>query len=282
MTRTSQTPFKIIYADPPWSYDDDLTMSKVKRGAATNYPTMSVEQICDLYQPSRQEHVKTGGRNHRFISRQGQLAGHPIADDAICLLWVTKDVLLEGIGQRVMLTWGFTPKQLVPWVKGRIATEFAVTGPFTDRSTDVVTKLVLQKGMGRIFRNVVEYLLVGARGKYSQLVLNKGVDGLIFEEEVILEPRTTHSTKPSSMYGRIERMFPGPYLELFARNTREGWVSWGNEIAADAAGTAISISTDVDGNPTTYDNGTAIEHTPSGFLITRPAPALPETTIDWP
>lgn len=272
MTRTSQTPFKIIYADPPWSYDDDLTMSKVKRGAATNYPTMSVEQICDLYQPSRQEHVKTGGRNHRFISRQGQLAGHPIADDAICLLWVTKDVLLEGIGQRVMLTWGFTPKQIVPWVKGKAIIDGASGEP----------KLVLQMGMGRIFRNVVEYLLVGARGKYSPLVLNKGEHGLIFEEEVIVEPRTKHSTKPQSMYGRIERMFPGPYLELFARNTRDGWTSWGNEVDPAAAGAAVSVSTDVDGNSTVYDNGTAIEQHSSGFLITRPAPALPETTIDWP
>ena len=32
------------------------------------------------------------------------------------------------------------------------------------------------------------------------------------------------------MYKYIERVSYGDYLELFARNKRENWDSWGNEI----------------------------------------------------
>ena len=32
------------------------------------------------------------------------------------------------------------------------------------------------------------------------------------------------------MYTYIEQLLDGPYIELFARKTKEGWDSWGNEI----------------------------------------------------
>jgi hypothetical protein len=42
-----------------------------------------------------------------------------------------------------------------------------------------------------------------------------------------------HSHKPEEQYGLIERISPGPYLELFARRRQSGWHAWGNEIEAD-------------------------------------------------
>lgn len=36
--------------------------------------------------------------------------------------------------------------------------------------------------------------------------------------------------KPDAMYRRIEAMYPeARYLELFARQKREGWQAWGND-----------------------------------------------------
>jgi hypothetical protein len=32
------------------------------------------------------------------------------------------------------------------------------------------------------------------------------------------------------VYRRIERLYPGPYLELFARKPRDGWTTWGDEL----------------------------------------------------
>src|SRR2546427_552474 len=41
-----------------------------------------------------------------------------------------------------------------------------------------------------------------------------------------------HSRKPDEQYGIIEGCSSAPYLELFARGTRKGWTTWGNQ--ADA------------------------------------------------
>lgn len=50
-------------------------------------------------------------------------------------------------------------------------------------------------------------------------------------DSVIEAPRTKHSKKPEIVYELIEKMYPNQkYLELFARNRRNGWVSWGDEV----------------------------------------------------
>lgn len=38
-----------------------------------------------------------------------------------------------------------------------------------------------------------------------------------------------HSRKPDEVYDLVESCSPGPYLEMFARFGRPGWVQWGNE-----------------------------------------------------
>jgi N6-adenosine-specific RNA methylase IME4 len=38
-----------------------------------------------------------------------------------------------------------------------------------------------------------------------------------------------HSRKPDEQYEIIEACSPAPYLELFARGTREGWTAWGDQ-----------------------------------------------------
>jgi N6-adenosine-specific RNA methylase IME4 len=57
--------------------------------------------------------------------------------------------------------------------------------------------------------------------------LSKGV------RQVIIEPTREHSRKPDAQYERISELFgPAsdvPCIELFARTTRCGWDSWGNE-----------------------------------------------------
>src|SRR5262249_9442644 len=48
--------------------------------------------------------------------------------------------------------------------------------------------------------------------------------------ELIVAPRRKHSQKPDEQYARIERLVDGPYVELFARQRRPGWVAWGDEV----------------------------------------------------
>jgi N6-adenosine-specific RNA methylase IME4 len=54
---------------------------------------------------------------------------------------------------------------------------------------------------------------------------------------VIRSLRGAHSEKPQLVYEMIERMYPAlPKLELFAGGRREGWSAWGNQPAAQPAG----------------------------------------------
>jgi N6-adenosine-specific RNA methylase IME4 len=53
---------------------------------------------------------------------------------------------------------------------------------------------------------------------------------------LVVEKRREHSRKPDCVRERIERLVAGPYLELFARETKEGWDRWGNQSALFDAG----------------------------------------------
>lgn len=48
--------------------------------------------------------------------------------------------------------------------------------------------------------------------------------------QVIEAPIGRHSEKPAEIYQRIEALTGGPYLDLFARDLRDGWTCWGDEI----------------------------------------------------
>jgi N6-adenosine-specific RNA methylase IME4 len=50
--------------------------------------------------------------------------------------------------------------------------------------------------------------------------------------QVVITPVGEHSEKPDEVRRRIERLLPGPYLELYGRKPFEGWCVWGNEVVA--------------------------------------------------
>ncbi len=77
-------------------------------------------------------------------------------------------------------------------------------------------------GMGYYTRGNAEICLLATRRKPKV----KAHD----VNQVILSPRREHSRKPDEQYSRIERLFDGPYLEIFARERRPGWDAWGNEV----------------------------------------------------
>ena len=80
----------------------------------------------------------------------------------------------------------------------------------------------LHMGNGHTTRKNAELCLLGRRGKPRRN--SKAV------RELIVSPRRKHSQKPDEQYERIERLVDGPYLELFARQRRSGWISWGDEV----------------------------------------------------
>lgn len=76
-------------------------------------------------------------------------------------------------------------------------------------------------GLGYWTRACPEQCLLATRGRPKR----KAKD----VRRVIMSPRREHSRKPDEVIERIERLVDGPYLEMFARQTRPGWDAFGNE-----------------------------------------------------
>jgi N6-adenosine-specific RNA methylase IME4 len=72
-----------------------------------------------------------------------------------------------------------------------------------------------------------EYLLWMYKGRFQPVTENaKGV-----YTTVIRERSTKHSVKPLAAYELIEALYPTACkIELYARQRREGWDAWGNEV----------------------------------------------------
>lgn len=75
-----------------------------------------------------------------------------------------------------------------------------------------------------------EILIIAGRGSSTPTVEDKKVIQSIDSVQSI--PKSNkHSQKPEEYYDIIEKLYPGTKkIELFARNKRKGWESWGNQI----------------------------------------------------
>jgi N6-adenosine-specific RNA methylase IME4 len=117
-------------------------------------------------------------------------------------LWCPNALIPEGLS--IMAAWGFTYKSNIVWHKVR-----------KDGGSD-------GRGVGFYFRNVTELLLFGVHGKNART----REAGRRQVNYVGIRKRE-HSRKPDEIYPVIEACSFGPYLELFARGTRENWATWG-------------------------------------------------------
>ena len=131
-------------------------------------------------------------------------------------LWVPNALILEGL--EVMKRWGFTNKTNIVWYKVR-----------KDGGPD-------GRGVGFYFRNVTELLLFGVRGKNNR-TLKPGRT----QTNIVVERKREHSRKPERQYDLIERCSSGPFLEMFARQSRHGWVRWGNEAPTLASSAELKL-----------------------------------------
>lgn len=121
--------------------------------------------------------------------------------DCACVMWATAPMLPEAL--EVMAAWGFTFKTAAAWAKqSKTGAKWAF-------------------GTGYIFRSAAEFILVGTRGEPK--VRSRSIRNLI------VAPVREHSRKPDETHAMCEALFDGPYLELFGRQRRAGWIVWGNQ-----------------------------------------------------
>ena len=121
------------------------------------------------------------------------------ARDCHMWMWVTDNYLEDGMF--VMKALGFRYVRMAVWPK-----------PYF--------------GLGQYLRGQHEVCLFGVKGR--QRALTRDESSLFGDGKLIKTSR--HSEKPDESYGKIERVSPGPRLELFARHRRKNWWAWGNEI----------------------------------------------------
>jgi N6-adenosine-specific RNA methylase IME4 len=88
-------------------------------------------------------------------------------------------------------------------------------------------------GGGYSTRKNAEVCFLGRRGKPQRK--SAGV------RELIISPRREHSRKPDEIYGRIETLCDGPYLELWARQQWPNWTCVGDEIGKFGAANIAAI-----------------------------------------
>jgi len=80
--------YRVIYADPPWSYNDKQDTEKLG-GAVKHYPTMPLDEICAIPVPAEKE--------------------------AVLFLWTTSPMLEDSF--KVINAWGFKYKSSFIWDK---------------------------------------------------------------------------------------------------------------------------------------------------------------------
>lgn len=118
-------------------------------------------------------------------------------------LWVPNALLIEGI--KVLEAWGYKYKSNLVWHKVR-----------KDGGPD-------GRGVGFYFRNTTELILFGTKGRMRTLSPGRS------QVNIIRTQKQEHSRKPDELYDIIEKCSPGPFLEIFARGSRKGWDTFGNQ-----------------------------------------------------
>lgn len=185
-------PHKVMAADPPWDFK---TYSDKGQGKSAPYPTLNYKDMLDL----------------------------PVADimarDSLLFMWATGPNLAQAL--ELGTAWGYTYVTIAfTWVKqsSRGHGWHWGMGYYTRANAELVLLFKRGSGLSRKRRDV------------HQLILDDDALVLFTESEVIMNRVMAHSRKPEDVQDRIEQLFDGPYVELFARRQRSGWLCLGNEI----------------------------------------------------
>jgi len=117
--------------------------------------------------------------------------------EGVIFMWCTNALLQEGL--ELLKTWKFNYKTNIAWVKNKAPS------------------------IGWFLRTKHELLLIGTKGA--------GLHPEVKHDSIVYADVRKHSQKPDIFYEMIEQSYPNQkYIELFARNKRNNWESWGNEL----------------------------------------------------
>lgn len=188
--------YRTVVVDPPWAYGSAKSGGK---------PGSAEGQYRTIGNQGREINRRTGAGIENLIGVTP--IGEWTATDAHLYLWVTNPKLPFAF--QLIDAWGFVYKTTLTWVK------------------TTKTGVPIKNGMGWFFRGCTEHVLFAVKGRLP-------IDTAKREKNVIHARREGHSVKPQSFAQMVERVSPGPYLDVYARRQRMGWDAWGDEVEDDA------------------------------------------------
>ena len=154
--------------------------------------------------------IRTAAAHQYDTMTLDDIAALPVAsiaaEQAHLWMWITTPFLIGPERESLFAiidAWGFEPKGMLTW------------GKLNPSGVGVFY------GIGRWLRGSTEHVIFAVRGNAK---LKRAPHSLL------LSPRHEHSRKPAEFLSIVERCSPGPYLEMFARQDRARWTSWGNEL----------------------------------------------------
>jgi len=199
--------FRVILADPPWRFENYSAAGEAKNPSAY-YDCLSISDIAAL--------------------PVSLLA----ADDCALFMWMTWPLM--PFWHQVIAGWGFDYSGLAwEWIKYNPQTDKYAFGAGYGTRKNLEPCLLATRGNPSLRRASAGGLFepVAVEGAHSVRDFMMAMPG-----DCLRAPRREHSRKPAEQYQRIETLFDGPYVELFARHQRPGWRAWGNQ--ADKFGEA--------------------------------------------
>lgn len=115
-------------------------------------------------------------------------------------VWTTNKMMEETF--KILKAWGVNFHLIIPWVK--------------------------QTGIAPCFAYIfaAEYCILGFYGKPMQRFIGKGELNWL----KAFNKTGMHSVKPAEFYAKVEKMSPGPRIDIFARRERKNWDVWGDEV----------------------------------------------------
>lgn len=185
--------FTTILADPPWPYNaPNAVVGNGGRGSQNGKAKNIIQtNVLQHYNTMSIEDIKK--LNIKELTET----------NAHLYLWTTNSFMVEA--HEIAKAWGFNTKTIITWVK-------------TKKGSNQPSMKT-----GYWFRSASEHVLFCVKGKL-RLKSHKTYPTVFFHE------RLGHSVKPNSFYELIEDNSPPNYLELFARQIRNNWDAWGNQI----------------------------------------------------
>lgn len=150
------------------------------------------------------EHYRAMSINQLADLRIGELGSY-------LFLWTTTAYTEDAF--KLIRAWGFKPVTMMFWVKAR-----RIIPLIGDKRHGFIPNY----GTGHWFRGCVEPIIVAKK---------QNVKSIKTPYLGIISPNMQHSKKPKSLHQTIEKNYPTPHIELFARTERPNWVCMGDEIS---------------------------------------------------